>query len=43
MSHREKRGGNMSDIFECLENEKCFLDEIQNIFHNYLRTIKLKK
>ena len=25
--------------FEYLENEKCFLDEIKNIFHNFWRAI----
>ena len=25
--------------FEYLENEKSFLDEIENIFHDYLRAI----
>ena len=26
--------------FECLENEKNFLEEIKCIFHNYLRALK---
>ena len=27
--------------FEYLENEKCFLDEIKNIFHSFGRAINL--
>ena len=26
-------------IFEYLEKKKSYLDEIKNVFHNYLRTI----
>ena len=36
---RKKEGKTEIQKFECLENEKSFLDEIKSIFHNYLRAI----
>ena len=39
MADKEKRGKTEIQKFECLENEKSFLDEIKNIFHNYLRVV----
>ena len=38
MADRGKRGKTNKQKFEYLENEKSFLDEIESIFHNYLRT-----
>ena len=36
---REMEGQTEIQIFEYLEKKKSYLDEIKNIFHNYLRTI----
>ena len=37
MAEWEKEGKSEIQIFEYLENEKNFLDEVKSIFHNYLR------
>ena len=39
MTDREKRGETEILKFEYLDNEKSFLDEIKNIFRNYLRAV----
>ena len=38
-SIEKKEGKTEIQKFECLEDEKCFLDEIKRIFQNYLRAI----
>ena len=35
----KKRGTEKHKNFKFLENEKCFLDKIKNIFHYFLRVI----
>ena len=35
MADREKKGKMKIEKFEYLKNEKCFVDEIKNIFHSF--------
>ena len=39
MADGEKEGKTEIRKFECLENEKSFLDEIKNIFRSFQRAI----
>ena len=39
MVEMEKKRGRQIQKFECLKNEKSFLDEIKNIFHSFRRAI----
>ena len=39
MADREKKGETNIDKLEYLENDKSFLDKIENIFHSFWKTI----